>query len=266
MAKRIGIIGGTGVYRGLPLVEKEEKLVLTPYGEVNVQLGSFHGKAVAFLQRHGQGHAVPPHQVNYRANIYALKSLGVRQVIATTAVGSLKSDVQPGSFVLCNQQLDFTKNRHYTFFDGDRQPGVVHIDFTHPYCPRLRQRILTAARKARIGLTDGGTYICAEGPRFETAAEVRLFSQLGGSVVGMTGAPETALAREAGICYVGISLVTNFGAGLMNSPLTHAEVVEAMDKLGEQLNVLLAAGLVEVDETSNCTCNDNWHLLTVEGE
>src|SRR5690625_2071855 len=159
--------------------------VTTPYGDVTVRVGSFEGHEIAFLARHGTGHSIPPHRINYRANIWALKSLGVQRIAATGAVGSLNPDYQPGSFVIVDQFLDWTKGRPSTFFDGDRH-GVVHVDVTDPYCPEVRQAFLDTGASLGYTLHPTGVYLTTEGPRFETAAEIRAFRMLGADVVGMT--------------------------------------------------------------------------------
>src|SRR5690606_29757669 len=195
----------------------------TPYGEVEVQIGRYKGVEVAFMPRHGKGHSIPPHRINYRANIWGLKMLGVEVILATAAVGSINPEMKPGNFVIVDQFLDFTKGRTSTFFDDGSQ-GVVHVDVTEPYCPAVREVLIETGRELGLRLHDRGTYVCVEGPRFETAAEIRAFRILGGDVVGMTSVPEAVLAREAGICYAAMAMVTNMGAGMEERPLSHEEV------------------------------------------
>lgn len=221
------IIGGTGVYDPKLLSDVGSREVETPYGTIVVDTGTYEGVEVAFLPRHGKDHSVPPHKINYRANIWGLKALGVKRILATAAVGSINEAMQPGHFVIIDQFLDFTKSRVLTFFDdGDR--GVVHVDVTEPYCPVIRAALIEVGRGLGITLHPTGTYVCVEGPRYESAAEIRAFRILGGDVVGMTNIPEAVLAREIGICYATMAMVTNMGAGMAKQPLSHDEVVEIM--------------------------------------
>jgi 5'-methylthioadenosine phosphorylase len=202
---------------------------------------------------------VPPHRINYRANVWALHSLGVRRIVGTGAVGSLRLDYAPGEMVLVDQLLDFTRGRPSTFFDGEGAPGgaepaVVHTDMTEPYCPELR-RVLAEAAAAEGALAHGqGCYVCTEGPRFETAAEIRMFRQLGADVVGMTNAPEVVLARELGMCYGLVAMVTNYGAGLTGRPLTHGEVVETMRENVRQLRLIAWRALGLLPAARGCAC------------
>ncbi len=244
---KFGIIGGTGVY-DLPVITPEqETLIRTERGVVNAQLGHYSGGdgelSVVFVARHGTGHSVPPHRINYHANILALQQLGVTQVLGTTAVGSLRESVRPGELVLLDQFLDFTSGRNYTFFDGGPD-GVRHTDMTHPYDESMRQMLIEVADACDLYLRPRGTYVCTEGPRFETAAEIDMFARLGGDVVGMTNVPEVVLARELGLQYAAVSLVTNYGAGLSDSPLTHEEVQEAMEENQSQI-AELTSGLIK---------------------
>lgn len=252
----IAVIGGTGVYDPTWLTNAVEKTLETPYGSVRVtegQLASGAGRSVVFMNRHGAGHSVPPHQVNYRANLWALKSMGIERVIATAAVGSLNLAMAPGSMVLVDQFLDFTKSRPATFFDGGTD-GVVHTDVTEPYCPESRQRIFGAGAAAGISLVMGGVYVTTEGPRFETPAEIRAYRMLGGDVVGMTGVPEVVLARELGLCYVSIALVTNFAAGISKSPLTHQEVLDVMSQHVHRLRAVMLNAIERLGVEYECSC------------
>jgi 5'-methylthioadenosine phosphorylase len=250
---RLAIIGGTGVYDPRILENIREEVVGTPYGDALVRIGTYGGEEVAFLARHGTGHTVPPHLINYRANVSALKQLGVERVIATTAVGSTNPNMKPGDFVLVDQFLDFTKNRISTFFEGG-EVGVVHTDFTEPYCPECRAVLAEAAQALPITVHNGGCYVCTEGPRFETPAEIRMFAKLGGDLVGMTNVPESVLAREAGICYATVSMVTNFGAGISPTALTHEEVLEVMAHNAENLKRLIMGSLGAIPRTRGCQC------------
>lgn len=234
---KIGIIGGTGVYDPRILENPKEDVVLTPYGMTSVKVGTYHDREVVFMARHGVNHSVPPHLVNYRANVWALHQLGVQAVIATAAVGSVNPAMKPGNFVITDDFLDFTKTRIYTFFEGGEQ-GVVHTDFTQPYSPKVRQTLLAAAKDLGITAHDGGVYACMEGPRFETPAEIRMVAKLGGDLVGMTNVPEAVLAREIGLEYGLIAMVTNMAAGISPTPLSHQEVLDIMAQNGETLRRL----------------------------
>ncbi len=209
---RVAVIGGTGI-RWMAQQGVEADSVETPYGPVQVWRTCVEDDEVIFLPRHGPDHHLPPHRVNYRANIKALQQLGVKRVMAAYAVGSLHAAVPPRSLVALDQLLDFTRGRQSTFYDGGAS-GVVHTDMTEPFCPALRARLLERAEARGLGIVPRGTYICTEGPRIETAAEVRMFAQLGGDVVGMTGVPEAPLARELGLHYAAVALAINWGAGI----------------------------------------------------
>lgn len=237
------IIGGTGVYDPDMLDNLREQTVDTPFGQAAVRIGAYKGRDVVFMNRHGTGHALPPHRVNYRANIWALRELGVRRILGTAAVGSLNPEMQPGDLVLAHDFLDFTKSRVYTFFEGG-DDGVVHVDVTEPYCPDLRAQLAAVARDEQLRCHDAGVYVCCEGPRFETPAEIRMFQRLGGDLVGMTNVPEVVLARELGLCYSLVCMVTNMAAGISATPLTHEEVLEVMAENGQRLR-RLAMGLLE---------------------
>lgn len=253
MAPKVAIIGGTGVYNPDILSGIRDEMVTTPYGDVGIKVGFYREREVAFLARHGSGHSVPPHLVNYRANIDALKRLGVRSIIATAAVGSLNPAMKPGEFVFVNQFLDFTKSRKQTFFEGGER-GVVHIDMTEPYCPELRDILERAAWQLRLPAHSGGTYACTEGPRFESPAEINMIRQLGGDLVGMTGVPEVVLAREAEMCYATVSMVTNFAAGIAPARLTHQEVLEVMAINAENLRKLIMQAVLWIKDDRTCAC------------
>ncbi|MCY0880275.1 MAG: S-methyl-5'-thioadenosine phosphorylase [Firmicutes bacterium] len=252
---KVGAIGGTGVYDPTWLDHPQEVEIKTPYGSVTVMEGALagHEDAVYFLNRHGAGHALPPHRVNYRANLWALRELGVKRVIATAAVGSMNLAMAPGSLVLVDQFLDFTKGRPSTFYEGGAA-GVRHTDMTEPYCRESRQRIFESAQALGLSVVLGGVYVATEGPRFESAQEIRAYRLLGGDVVGMTGVPEVVLARELGLCYAAVALVTNFAAGLTGQPLTHEEVLEVMRAQTQQVQTLLKMALARVAEPYACSC------------
>lgn len=250
---KMAIIGGTGVYDPQILDQVRDVQVRTPYGEVAAVEGTYGGRDVVFMNRHGNGHKVPPHQINYRALVWSLKELGVRCVLATTAVGSLNAEMKPGQIVFPDQFLEFTKARISTFFDGGEM-GVVHTDMTEPYCPALRRQLSKAAESLGFSYHNGGTYVATEGPRFETPAEIRMYGKLGGDLVGMTSFPEVALARELGLCYATVSMVTNFAAGIQSTPLTHEEVLETMAAHSTNLKSLLLAAVPHLDEDRDCYC------------
>jgi 5'-methylthioadenosine phosphorylase len=258
---KIAIIGGTGVYDPRILDNIRDQEIATPYGVVRFKSGEYAGKEVAFIPRHGSSHSIPPHLINYRANIWAIKKLGVQNIIATTAVGSLNLDMKPGDFVLIDQFLDFVKNRTTTFYEGGDR-GVVHVDVTTPYCPTVRNVLTTAAQNLGISIHQQGTYVCTEGPRFETPAEIKMFAKFGGDVVGMTNVPEVVLAREAEMCYATVSMVTNFAAGISPQPLTHHEVLETMQGNAENIKQLIMAAISHLDTETDCTCK---HALAEYG-
>ncbi len=244
------IIGGTGLdwSQDSPLHSTRDERIQTRFGTALVTHATFQDRALVFLHRHaapsGAGR-VPPHSINYRANIAALKQLGVTAIFASTAVGSLRPSWQPGTLVLLDDFLDMTSGRAKTFFDS----RPIHIDVTQPYCSHARSFLLEAARELNTLLHDGGTYLCTDGPRFETPAEIRLFASWGADVVGMTGVPEVVLAREAQISYAGLSIVTNLAAGISPEPLTQGEVLEAMRiAMPRVSNLLLQAALSYVDD------------------
>ncbi|WAH35145.1 S-methyl-5'-thioadenosine phosphorylase [Alicyclobacillus dauci] len=253
MAVKYAIIGGTGVYDPGQVDDARTDKIHTPYGEATVTIGTYAGKHVAFMARHGEGHATPPHRINYRANIWALKEIGVEQVLATAAVGSLQLALAPGELVLVDDVIDMTKSRISTFFDAER---VVHVDMSDPYCGRLRQHLKDTADHLGYHVHDGGVYVCTEGPRFETKAEIQMYSRLGGSVVGMTSIPEVTLAKEAELCYATVCMVTNYAAGLSSHPLTHQEVVDTMrDNVGKIRSLFY--NFIERDtSTRTCSCKE----------
>ncbi len=255
----LAIIGGTGVdLRGAdsPLTDARDEVVETRWGRTQITRALLESRETVFLQRHAAsslddnkvaGQAIPPHRVNYRANIAALKKIGATAIFASTAVGALRPEYAPGSLVLLDQFIDMTTQRDKTFFD-DR---AVHIDMTEPYCARLRSLLLMTSDDLNIALHPAGTYACADGPRFETSAEIRAYALWGGDVVGMTGAPECTLAREANISYAGVSIVTNLAAGLSAQPLTQAEVLDTMrTALPQLMQLFLSAARDYRDDSS----------------
>jgi 5'-methylthioadenosine phosphorylase len=247
MSRPVGLIVGTGVDSVQLLTDAKSSSIKTPFGDVEYSLGSMDSAEVFVLKRHGEGHVVPPHLINYRANVMALYMLGVKHVVTTSAVGSLKDDLPPGSFALMEGFLDFTKVRAQTFFETGK---VVHTDMTYPYSQEITK--ILAAEIAAIGLPvhTREVYVCTEGPRFESPQEVRMYAAMGGSVVGMTGLPEVTLAREAGLQYQTIALVTNYAAGISSSLLTHKEVLDAMAAASASLIEVLRRSLPRLAELS----------------
>ncbi len=250
---KMAIIGGTGVYSPRLLENVKDHKVKTPFGSVDVSIGSFLGTEAAFIPRHGAHHSVPPHLINYRANIMALKQMGVEQVIATAAVGSCHHEFKPGEFVLCDQFIDFTKNRNCTFYEGGPE-GVVHCDMTVPYCPDTREALVRAGAELGFSIHNGGVYVCTEGPRFETSAEIQMYKMMGGHLVGMTSVPEVVLAREMGMCYAAICLVTNFAAGITTGILTHSEVLEVMAASLTNVRAIMLTALKYMPTRRLCDC------------
>lgn len=225
MTTPLGIIAGTGFYDLDALEDPVVETVETAHGEARFTRGRWHGIPVVFLTRHGAGHSVPPHLVNYRANIRALADAGVRDVVAVNVTGSIDPELEPGDLLCLDDFLDFTKGRVSTFHDGSGPEGVVHVDVVGAYHPELRREILDAASGVGEAIRDGGVYACFEGPRFETHAEIRLARLAGADVAGMTGVPEVVLAVEAGLRYAAISLVVNPAAGVgAGDPITMDEI------------------------------------------
>ena len=247
----IGVIGGSGLYRLLEGARAVD--VSTPYGPPSdpVVVGEVGGRRVAFLPRHGADHRFPPHRVPYRANLWALRSLGVRQVLAPCAVGSLVPSLGPGSLVLCDQLVDRTSGREQTFYDR----GAVHVPFADPYCPRGRAVALATARAAGWSVHDRGTMVVVEGPRFSTRAESRWFAAQGWSVVNMTGHPEAVLARELALCFTTLALVTDLDAGVEGGgSVTQAEVFEVFREHTARLRTLLLHVVTALPSERDCAC------------
>ena len=220
----VGIFGGSGFYSFLDDVE--EIATDTPYGppSARIRMGAVEGKQVAFMPRHGDEHTLPPHRINYRANLWAMKQAGVTRIIGPSACGSLKADLAPGTFVVCDQFVDRTRGREDTFYDG---PQTTHVAAADPYCPDLRRVLVESARELEIPVVDGGTVVVIAGPRFSTRAESRWFAAAGWDVVNMTQYPEAWLARELELCYANVSLVTDYDAGLEGVPGVEAVTAEA---------------------------------------
>lgn len=255
----IGIIGGSGLYELLD--DPREEQVTTPYGDPSgtVSLGSIEGRDVAFLTRHGRGHSVPPHLINYRANLWALKELGARTVITSSAVGSLRVDYAPGDFVVTDQFVDRTWGRVDTFFEG---PQVAHVSVADPYCPVLREELIGVLGDLGESYHPTGTAVVIQGPRFSTRAESRWFQQMGWDVLSMTQHPETALARELAMCCVNLSFVSDLDAGVegvQDEPVTAGMVWRRMAEGQERIRRALytTVGRISDDaEARPCSCTD----------
>ncbi|MBI5739470.1 MAG: S-methyl-5'-thioadenosine phosphorylase [Nitrospirae bacterium] len=253
---KTGVIGGSGLYdiQGLVLISR--KSVPTPFGKPSgpYLIGKMGDAEIIFLPRHGKRHDIPPHMINYRANMWGFRKLGVDRVISINAAGGIKKGLRPGDIVITDQVLDMTRNRKSTFYDG--KDGVVHIDFTEPYCPQLRRVLMEAGKRVGVSLKNGGTYVAVEGPRLETASEIRGFGILGGAVVGMTGMPEASLARELEICYAGVSVVANYAAGISRKKLTVSEVMNAMKSSTGKIKLLLKETFSVMPEKRECPCGE----------
>ena len=237
----LAIIGGTGLTRLSTLAVAHREVVRTPYGEPSAALifGQLGGRDAVFLARHGHGHTIPPHRVNYRANLWALKDRGASAVVAIASVGGI-CRCAPGDLVVPHQLLDYTSGREHTFFDGgDRQ--VVHVDFTRPYSTEFRERILTAAKTAKLAVIDGGVYGAVSGPRLETAAEIDRMERDGATLVGMTGMPEAALARELRLPYAAICVVVNHAAGRADSAeeVSMERIARVLETAMDRVHMLL---------------------------
>ncbi len=247
----IGVIGGSGLYALLD--GAREVAVDTPYGSPSDPLvvGEVAGRSVVFVPRHGRDHRFPPHRIPYRANLWALRNLGVRQVLAPCAVGGLRPSLGPGSLVVPDQLVDRTSGRPQTFHDT----GAVHVPFADPYCPKGRRTAVSLAGEAGWPVTDGGTMVVVEGPRFSTRAESQWFAAQGWAVVNMTGHPEAVLARELALCYTALALVTDFDAGVDGGEtVTQAEVFRVFGENTARLRELLFSVLAALPAEQDCSC------------
>jgi 5'-methylthioadenosine phosphorylase len=259
----IGVIGGSGFYSFLEDVTEVE--VDTPYGKPSdsLFLGEIGGRKVAFLPRHGRGHHLPPHRINYRANLWALRSVGVTQVLGPCAVGGLRTEYGPGTLLVPDQLVDRTKARTQTYYDGEplpdgSVPNVVHVALADPYCPEGRRAAVAAARGRAWEPVDGGTLVVIEGPRFSTRAESRWHAAMGWSVVGMTGHPEAVLARELGLCYTSMTLVTDLDAGAETGEgVSHTEVLEVFAANVDRLRPVLFDAVAGLQDSAgrDCLCS-----------
>lgn len=235
--KPIGIIAGTGFYSIEHIQNPREKVLLTEFGKAKAFHGTWNGREVYFLTRHGADHSLPPHKINYRANIQALVDLGVEDVLAINVVGGVDPKIPLGGLQIMEDFLDFTKNRIGTFHDG--QDGVIHTEVTNAYNKELREVIANAAKNVGVEIFEGGVYACFEGPRFESKAEIKMTAILGGTVVGMTGVPEVTLATEKGLRYAAISLIVNAAAGLSDEVITVEEIDKIIQNSGEKVIKIL---------------------------
>lgn len=260
MSVKIGIIGGTGVYDPNIFEVKDTINVSTPYGRPSdsITIGELEGREVAFLPRHGRDHSLPPHKINYRANIWAMDKIGVERIISPCAVGSLEKKYEPGQIVLVDQFIDFTKKREYTFYDGGK---TVHISVADPFCSQLREIFSEAANELNITTKGEGTYICIEGPRFSTRAESEMFRNFA-DIIGMTLVPECQLAKEKEMCYLSLAMITDYDV-CADMPVDAATVVKTMEKNIDKIKRLLKEGLPRIPEKREmCDCP---HVLEAAG-
>ncbi len=270
----IAIIGGTG--SNIHLKNAIETKIFTPFGNTSakINIGDFKGKKVAYIPRHGKDHSIPPHNINFKANIWALKELGVKFVLATSAVGSLRIELSKGTFVLVDQYIDRTKKRFDTFFEGGQ---VCHIGQAEPYCEEMRRLCIESGKNLGIEIHNGGTYVCIEGPRFSTRAESNMFRLLGGDIVGMTTYPEVVLAAEKEMCYCCITMITDLdvwagkcpncgivaykkecdkcGAIIQKLNVDVPEVMKTMEKNAENLTKLLEMTIPKINTEKDCSCH-----------
>lgn len=248
----IGVFGGSGFYS---LIEgAHEAWVETPYGSPSdqVALGEIAGKNVAFLPRHGKDHRFPPQAINYRANLWAMKELGVKWIIAPTAAGSLSKEYRPGSMAVCDQLVDRTTGRNDTFYDG---PVTTHVSFADPYCPTLRPIAIETLLALDIQTHERGTVVVIQGPRFSTRSESKWFQSQGWEVINMTQYPEAYLARELEICYVNISLITDYDVGLEGMPpVSHHEVIEVFNRNNERVKSAIGKIIEKISVDADCSC------------
>ena len=255
MKAEIGIIGGSGFYQFL---KGKEVSIRTPYGKPSdkILLSQYQGRKIAFLPRHGKRHQYPPHKINYRANLYAFKKLGIESIVAPCAAGSLRAKIKPGDFVICDQFIDRTKRREDTFFNG---PKVAHISTAQPYCPELRKLAIRSSQKLKIPFHKKGTVIVIEGPRFSTKAESNFFSKIG-EVINMTQYPEVVLARELEMCYLNISLITDYDVGLKErkdiKPVTTQEVLRIFKENNKKVKNLILEIIKGIPKTRVCSCKN----------
>jgi len=250
---RTGVIAGSGFYDGEGVKVQELRKLSTPYGEPSdiFRICEISGKEVVLLSRHGTPHHIPPHMVNYRANLWGFRELGVERVFSVNAVGGISPRLEPGDLVIADQIIDMTHGRAATFYDRSE---VVHIDFTQPFCHELRRTLIDAGEKIGTTIASAGTYICVEGPRLETRAEIQFFSMAGADIVGMTAMPEACLARELELCFACLAVVTNHAAGISEKRLTRAEVIATMKHSRERIKSVISQALSILPESRTCDC------------
>ena len=268
----LGIIGGSGIYKLEGIKVVEEKEIKTPFGEPSspVVIAKIEGKKVAFLARHGKGHKYPPHLVPYRANLWALREVGVKRVLGISAVGGINKLLLPGDFVVVDDFLDFTKSRKSTFYEGIYSPNVdgndqvarllnekkvVHIDVSQAYCPQMREVLIGVLQEKGFRHHRKGVYACTEGPRFETPAEIKMLEKLGADIVGMTGYPEVVLARELTMCYASLCVVANPAAGIAGYRLTSDEVINLMKQKEKEIKEIVVEFIKRLPEERTCGCD-----------
>ncbi len=270
----LGVIGGSGLYQieGLKLIDEIE--IETPWGKPSDKyiITEYKGKKIVFLPRHGRGHLYPPHLINYRANIWGFRKLGIDKILSISAVGGINPVLNPGDFVISSQFLDFTKTRPFTFFEGVntkidindksddlvniymKNKNVVHIDVSDPFCPVLRNSLENSLSKLGFRYHKNATYAATEGPRLETVAEIKALSLLGADIVGMTLVPEVVLAKEINMHFASVSIITNLAAGIKGEKLTSEEVIEMMEKKNEEIKKLILDFVENLPEEYNCEC------------
>ena len=252
--KTIGVIGGSGLYGMDGLSDVERVRVETPWGDPSSELvaGTFADARMVFLPRHGEGHALSPSEINFRANVYAMKTLGVERIVSVSAVGSMKEEIEPGHVVIPDQFIDSTKGRAASFFEGG---AVAHVSMADPVCPVLSDILREAACGCGAVVHSGGTYVCIEGPQFSTRAESGLYRQWGVDVIGMTAMPEAKLAREAEICYCTLALSTDYDCwNAAHDDVTVDDVIETMNRNVAAAKNILAAAVAAVPENRECGC------------
>jgi len=272
---KIGIIGGSGLYQIDGFKILEEKELNTPFGEPSDKyiITEYEDKTVIFLPRHGKGHKFPPHLINYRANIWGFRKLGVKYILSISAVGGMNPKMKGGDFVIANQFIDFTKSRVSTFYEGifskeddtdlnDKvkeylnNKRVVHIDVSEPFCPVMRESLKNALFSLNLPFHQNGCYVATEGPRLESSAEIKALSILGADIVGMTLVPELVLARELAIHFASVHIVTNLAAGISENRLTSDEVIEMMKQRNEDIKNVLKQFLDNIPSNFNCSCEE----------
>jgi 5'-methylthioadenosine phosphorylase len=269
----LGIIGGSGLYQIDGIKILDEIAIETPFGEPSDKyiITEYEGRKVVFLPRHGKGHKYPPHLINFRANIWGFRKLGVDKILSISAVGGINPSLKPGDFVISDQFIDFTKSRVQTFYEGVysknddteikdevseflKNKRVVHIDVTDPFCPEMRDVLIKVCDKNNFPFHQKGVYAATEGPRLETSAEIKFLRLIGADIVGMTLAPEIVLARELKMHFASISVVTNLAAGISQNRLTSDEVVEMMKEKNEQIKTVILNFIETLPERFNCQC------------